>query len=181
MQKRLYRSRKERMIGGVCGGLAQYFNIDPVIVRIIAVLLIFVNGIGLLAYLIMAIVVPLESTTATEPREVIRENVQEIKETATQVGKDIKATFTEGNKSQEAKAEQKAEPAMQAVEKKPEEVQQFRQRGFLILGVVVIVVGILFLIGNLNFFSRFYWNFIWPVILVIVGLLIIFGTRQSRK
>ena len=39
MEKRLYRSRDDRMIWGVCGGLAQYFNIDPTIVRIIAVLL----------------------------------------------------------------------------------------------------------------------------------------------
>lgn len=49
------------MIWGVCGGLAEYFNIDPTVVRIIAVLLIFANGLGILAYLLMAIVVPLES------------------------------------------------------------------------------------------------------------------------
>jgi len=61
MKKRLYRSRSDRMIWGVCGGLAEYFNIDPTIVRIIAVLLIFANGLGILAYLLMAIVVPLES------------------------------------------------------------------------------------------------------------------------
>ncbi len=61
MKKRLYRSRSDRMIWGVCGGLAEYFNIDPTVVRIIAVLLIFANGLGILAYLLMAIVVPLES------------------------------------------------------------------------------------------------------------------------
>jgi phage shock protein PspC (stress-responsive transcriptional regulator) len=57
--KRLYRSSTEKMIGGVCGGIAEYFEIDPVIVRLIAVALIFVNGIGLLAYLIGWIVIPL--------------------------------------------------------------------------------------------------------------------------
>ena len=40
MAKRLYRSRTDRMIAGVCGGLAEYFNIDPVIIRIIAVVLL---------------------------------------------------------------------------------------------------------------------------------------------
>jgi phage shock protein C len=46
MEKRLYRSRTDRVIWGVCGGLAKYFDIDPTIVRVIAVLLIFANGWG---------------------------------------------------------------------------------------------------------------------------------------
>ena len=59
MAKRLYRSRKDRKIAGVCGGLAEYFNIDPVIVRVIAVLLLLPGGApGLLAYIILWIVVP---------------------------------------------------------------------------------------------------------------------------
>jgi len=72
MYKKLYRSRKDRMIVGVCGGLARYFNIDPTIVRIVVVALIFCEGFGLLAYLIMAIVVPLEPETATaqEPAKI---------------------------------------------------------------------------------------------------------------
>ncbi len=59
--KRLYRSDSEKMIGGVCGGIAEYFKIDPVIVRLVAVALIFVNGIGILAYLIGWIVIPLRN------------------------------------------------------------------------------------------------------------------------
>ena len=58
--KRLYRSRDERMIGGVCGGLAKYFNIDPVIVRVIAVVAALMALWGLLAYIILWIVVPEE-------------------------------------------------------------------------------------------------------------------------
>jgi phage shock protein PspC (stress-responsive transcriptional regulator) len=56
--RRLYRSRRERMIGGVCGGLAEYFGIDPVIVRIIAVALVFAGGAGFLAYLAAWLLVP---------------------------------------------------------------------------------------------------------------------------
>ncbi len=67
MEKRLYRSRSDRMICGVCGGLAKYFDIDPTIVRVIAVLSVFVSGLGLLAYIIMAIVVPLEGSKVTTP------------------------------------------------------------------------------------------------------------------
>jgi len=62
MAKKLYRSRTDRMIWGVCGGLAKYFDMDPVIVRVIAVVSIFVTGLGILAYIIMAIVVPLEDS-----------------------------------------------------------------------------------------------------------------------
>lgn len=58
MKKRLYRSTNDVMICGVCGGIAEYFDIDPTIVRLIAVLLIFGWGSGLLAYFIAAIIVP---------------------------------------------------------------------------------------------------------------------------
>lgn len=58
--KRLYKSRKNRMIAGVCGGIAEYFNIDPSLVRLIAVVLACVSaGVGaLVAYIICAIILP---------------------------------------------------------------------------------------------------------------------------
>lgn len=56
--KRLYRSRTNVMIGGVCAGLADYFNMDPTIMRLIFVLLALVGGHGVLLYLIMWLVVP---------------------------------------------------------------------------------------------------------------------------
>lgn len=59
MTKRLYRSTDNKMIAGVCGGIAEYFNIDPVIVRIIAVILLLPGGLpGFLPYIIMWIIVP---------------------------------------------------------------------------------------------------------------------------
>ncbi len=56
--RKLYRSRKERMIGGVCGGLALYFGIDPTLVRLLFVFAALMGGPGILAYLIMLVVVP---------------------------------------------------------------------------------------------------------------------------
>lgn len=56
--KRLYRSTRDVMICGVCGGIAEYFEIDPTIVRLIAVALLFGWGLGLLAYLVGAIIIP---------------------------------------------------------------------------------------------------------------------------
>jgi len=56
--KKLYRSEKNKVIGGVCGGLGEYLGIDPVILRIIAIVLIFVHGAGLILYLIAWICMP---------------------------------------------------------------------------------------------------------------------------
>ena len=58
-RKKLYRSRKTKMIGGVCGGLAEYCDWDPTVVRLITFFIIFA-GAGLIAYIIMWIVVPFE-------------------------------------------------------------------------------------------------------------------------
>lgn len=56
--KRLYRSRKDVMICGVCGGIAEYFEVDPTLVRLIAVALVFGWGSGLIAYFVGAIIIP---------------------------------------------------------------------------------------------------------------------------
>ncbi len=160
MEKRLYRSRSDRMICGVCGGLANYFDIDPVIVRIITILLIFAGGMGILAYIILAIVVPLESSQASEPRDVIKENVEEIKQTASQLGDDIHSTFARKGGA-------------------PEEMTKTRHRSRNVLGAILIVIGVLFLLASFNLFEWLHWRYLWPLILIAIGLLVIFGTRRK--
>ncbi|MEG0250963.1 MAG: PspC domain-containing protein [Peptostreptococcus sp.] len=61
MQKRLYKSEDDVMIAGVCGGIAEYCNIDPTIIRILWVVISLSCGVGLILYIIMAIVVPKKS------------------------------------------------------------------------------------------------------------------------
>ena len=56
-QKRLYRSRENRMICGVCGGIADYFNVDPTMIRL-GLVLLACTGSGILAYFIAAIIIP---------------------------------------------------------------------------------------------------------------------------
>ncbi len=58
--KRLYRSRNDRMIAGVAGGLGEYLGMDPTIVRILFVVFALGAGTGVLAYLIMALIIPEE-------------------------------------------------------------------------------------------------------------------------
>ncbi len=59
-QKRLHRSRTEKMIAGVCGGIAEYLDVDPTIVRVLWVLVALLAGTGILLYLILWIVMPLD-------------------------------------------------------------------------------------------------------------------------
>ena len=160
MEKRLYRSRTDRMLCGVCGGLAKYFDIDPVIVRIIAVLLVLANGVGILAYIILAIVVPLESSQITEPRDVIKENVEEIKETASRISDEIRSTFV--------KEEDTSEKTTDA-----------RRRSSNIFGIILIAIGSLFLLASFNLLWWLRWQYIWPLMPIAIGLLIIFAARRK--
>ncbi|MEI3093192.1 MAG: PspC domain-containing protein [Oscillospiraceae bacterium] len=58
MEKKLYKSNQNKMIDGVCGGIAEYFGIDPTVVRLIWALFSLMGGCGILAYIIAAIIIP---------------------------------------------------------------------------------------------------------------------------
>ena len=61
MEKKLYKSNQNKMIDGVCGGIAEYFGVDPTVVRLIWALFSLMGGCGILAYIIAAIIIPKES------------------------------------------------------------------------------------------------------------------------
>jgi len=56
--RRVYRSRKGRMLGGVCGGIAEYFGIDPVLVRLLFIMLFFMGFTGIIIYLVAWLLIP---------------------------------------------------------------------------------------------------------------------------
>ena len=58
MEKRLYKSNKNKMLAGVCGGIAEYFNLDPTLIRLGWIVFSALGGSGILAYIIAAIVIP---------------------------------------------------------------------------------------------------------------------------
>jgi phage shock protein C len=129
VDKRLYRSQTDKIIGGVCGGAGEYFNVDPVFIRIVAVLLFFAHGIGLLAYIIAWIIMP------------------------------------------KKRGVEAAEGAKEA------EKRQYSAWNKYIPGVILIVVGLVFLV------REYYWWWhierYWPLVFVIIGLFLIF--RSVRK
>ena len=69
MTKRLYRSRQHRVFAGVCGGLGEYFDVDPVFVRILTVILAFAHGIGLIAYIVAWIAMPKAPLTVASSQQ----------------------------------------------------------------------------------------------------------------
>lgn len=73
MEKKLYRSRTNRQISGVAGGLGEYFGVDPTLVRLAFVVFALMGGPGLLLYIILAIVVPEEPTTYEKVKNTFEE------------------------------------------------------------------------------------------------------------
>ncbi|TFH18060.1 PspC domain-containing protein [Candidatus Bathyarchaeota archaeon] len=57
-EKKLYKSRQSRMIAGICGGLGEYFDVDPALIRVLWVLFAFAGGAGILAYAVAYFIIP---------------------------------------------------------------------------------------------------------------------------
>ena len=156
--KKLYRSRTDSVIGGVCGGLAEYFSVDPVIVRVITVLLLF-TGTGVLGYLILWLVVPLQGSDAAQPRDTIQANANEIKETAEGLGQEVRQTFsTEGQDA--------------------ETIARMRNRRRTWLGIGLVVVGGVILSSTLGVWWLS-WKYIWPAMFIAVGVIVLLLARKN--
>jgi phage shock protein C len=166
-QRRLYRSEKERLLGGVCGGLAEYFKTDPVLVRVIFVILTFLLGglLGLVAYIVLWIIVPRASSPDLSAKEAMKENIEELKETATEAGKKVKEHINEfkGNSTEAGK-----------------EAKATARRGLAyFLGVVLIALGVILFLANFGF--SWWWGSanVWPVVFIILGVLLLVYTRRD--
>ena len=105
--RRLYRNPYDKVVGGVCSGLASYFDVDPSVVRLIFALLAFGMGVGFLAYLIAWIVVPvartpeeLKNMSGGEPMDIhtmtqnMGEELQDLKKRAEQMSKELRDFFS---------------------------------------------------------------------------------------
>jgi phage shock protein PspC (stress-responsive transcriptional regulator) len=144
-RRTLYRSRTDSVVSGVSGGLGKYFDTDPVIFRILFVVLTFLAAGGLIAYIILWIVMP------EEPFDYYNRNTH------------FKETETMENEN----SDYRNKPYYN----KP------RNDGGLVVGVILIALGGLFLLDRL--LPRIDFGDLWPVMLIVVGILII--ASQVRK
>lgn len=91
--KRIRRSRNERLIAGVAGGLAHRFQIDPLLVRLGFLLLALLNGLGFLVYAILWLLIPNEDSQAEDSRTQMRENLEEVRSSFQQLVSWIRSLF----------------------------------------------------------------------------------------
>jgi phage shock protein C len=84
--KSLYRSKKDRVLGGVAGGLGEYFEVDSTLIRLIFIILFFSGGTGLLLYLVLWLIMPSKPGKKIADERTIKENVEEIRTKAEEMG-----------------------------------------------------------------------------------------------
>lgn len=164
--KRLYRSRRDRVILGVAGGLADYFEVDVAIIRLLWVLLAFAAGPGtLLVYLVAGLIIP------EEPLAPRAEVVTDLPGTSA-AGSDIDRELEEL-----ARASGTTVAAGPAGGERPANKRR-DARSNLILGVILTVFGALLLAHNL-----FRWldlQRFWPVLIIIAGGLLIWRSLEHN-
>ena len=86
---RLYRSKTDRVIAGIAGGLGGYFHIDPTIIRLVFVLITIFGGSGILIYLILWLIIPNENAN-TDTEDTLRENAQEMRLRASELTQNLR-------------------------------------------------------------------------------------------
>ena len=97
---KLFRSEKNRVFGGVCAGLGEFFQIDVSIVRLIFILITIFGGGGFLLYLILWLIIPSDSSSSEITKDNIKKNVGEIKERAQEFAEDVRLNTTKANSRQ---------------------------------------------------------------------------------
>jgi phage shock protein C len=154
--KRFYRSRTEKVFAGVCGGLAEYFNIDPILVRLLFVVLVIAAGGGVLAYIILWIITP---------------------------EKPIDFSQFQNSPNMENKQSSNEEPL--GTQEKPKNEpypyppRRHKDRGNLIGGLVLITLGALFLADE--FIPHVNFSDLWPLILVAIGIGLLINNFSGRR
>lgn len=143
MPTRLERSQKERMIAGVCGGVADYLQIEVTWVRLVFAIMGVFGGIGVLAYIVLVILMPLPGQRAV-PGVAPTESAG-----APAAGSEPHETRTD------------TVP--------PLDTERRRQTA----GYALIAIGVIFLLNNQGAFRFLEWRYIWPLALVAIGVLLL--------
>lgn len=153
-QKKLVRSKKDQIIAGVCAGIAEYFDIDPIIVRLLFALLVFSGGSGVLIYIILWIIMPEKGDENKNHNEVVKENAKEF--------------------------EQKVEEWADSIDRPDnrKRTQLWFGVAIVLLGTYLTLEN--FGIGHI-FNLGWYIGKLWPLIFVVLGLLILAKRENGSK
>lgn len=155
MPTRLERSITNKVVAGVCGGIAEYLQVDPTLVRVFFVLgTIFTGGLGLLGYIVLVVLMPLPG----QPVPFVKTSG-----TATSTVEDAAAG---GDPAEPAPLV--APPA--APRPTDPEVAERNRAAF---GIVLIALGAIFLLSNAGLFRLVRWDLAWPLVFIAIGALLL--------
>ncbi len=166
MRDRLYRSRDERVLFGVAGGVAEWLDVDPALVRIVFALLVLTAGVGFLLYIIMAIVIPEEPAYVGAAPMAPDAGAAPSGEAPPPAGVPAGQTWADSRAARRA-----ARRAQRA---------ESDGRGVVIFGAILIVVGAWFLIRR--YVAWLDGDLLGPIVLIVIGALLLAGamTRGGR-
>ena len=171
MHKKLYRSARGRMLGGVAAGVADYFDVDPTIVRLVFVLSIFAGGAGIIAYIIMWIIVP---QAPFEPFNMDTNIPPQNQNSASGMPGDTGFTMNSAaGPGTSPNAESVPDPVADYFQAQK---KQSEKRG-ITFGVVMVIFGI-FLLAN-NIFDRMHFHDIFPVALIVLGVALLINAIKK--
>ena len=177
MQRRLYRSEHDQQLTGVSGGMAEYFDIDPTLMRLLWVLLaIFTGGVAVIAYIVMAVVVP----AAPAPAPGIEPGAVGADDEPADAG-DAPTSADESAAGEAGSAAPGAAgPAPTSQPFDPGRSSGDRSRrmgGPAIVGSALVVIGILALLDSLGLLAQFDAWRLWPLILIAFGAFLVIRRR----
>jgi phage shock protein C len=167
MGRRLYRSRDDRMLFGVAGGMAQYLDIDPSIVRIVWALLTLAGGAGLLLYIVAAVVIPEAPVGWTSSTA----SVDQDRSGPAAAGAAGAARGAGASTASGASGEPGPAWGYRAGLDRRE-----RGGGAVVLGLVLVGLGAWFLLQR--FIPASDGDFLWPVVLLLLGGALVIGSLR---
>jgi phage shock protein C len=170
MEKRLYKSSTDKMIDGVCGGIAEYLQVDPVLIRVVAVISIFFGGAGVIAYIVAAIIMP---TKENSIKKAANETVYERK-TDKSNSTNANEYSAEQNSASSSESEQKTDDSMQYKETKHKSNKDAR----VLLGLGLIGFGAYFFLRQ--FISWLNFSFVIAAVFIVLGIYLIIK-RNGEK
>jgi phage shock protein C len=160
VKSRLERSNANRVVAGVCGGIAEYLAVDPTLVRVAFVVMTFVGGIGILAYVVLLILMPQPG----QPAPFTKAPPSAVS-TDTTARMDAESTATSENT-----AVAPVDPAVQKAE---------AERRRSAVGYLLIALGVVFLLSNAGAFRLIQWSYVWPLVLIGIGALFLVQRVRS--
>lgn len=159
MRKKLYRSQNDKMLGGVCGGIAEYFGIDPTIIRLVFVLIFFAEGAGFLAYLVGWIIIPEKNDNNIEEREEDMKKKEKDKQVEKGKNNDVNEN-TDISQNQDEIVKENSNN----IKIKPGSQNMW--------GILLIIFGGIFLVNT--WFPFVFLEKMWPLLIIFIGILLLF-------